>query len=427
VSGVPCTDPASESLYLRSCIGVTARPQHDHMSDYESRLDPRDFFVDTHRGVCELLWSRVDAKQAVWKHELKLAAPKLADVIDAMLNDAGEREQKAGPIADHLRALARRRRKYEALSRAAAALADGDEGAADEHIASVASEQTEQRTNEYMSASQTVRAAAEEEKASRSEGFNRRTGFPIVDNAVGNLRAKTMTIVGGTTGAGKSSLMLAAALKQADSASSVGIVSIEDAESVWGERLYSEIQNESIAEVTDAKIEEAAKQAELLGVHFAYELGRPLKDALRAIRHLVRKNGCQVIYVDYLQALNDPQKSERRHFIANAAAKLKAQCQELGASLVLASQLSRPSKEKPFGEVFMNDLKESGDIENMAEIVMLLWKNGDKDTSLTLGKIVKVKWSAARPRFQIQRNQHGNVVGLSEPVDQRSPYDRDSI
>lgn len=412
MSKVPCTDPESEALYLRSCIGVVARPQHDHMGDHESRLDPRDLFVDTNRRVCELLWSRVDAKQAVWKHELKSASQGLADAIDTILSDVGDREQKPGPIADHLRVLARQRRKYEALSRAVAALANGNEEAADEHALAVASEQTEQRTGEYMEASEAVRAAANEEQLARLEGHNRRTGFLTIDRAIGNLRAKTMTVVGGTTGSGKSSLMLSMAINQARRGMHVGIVSAEDPEAVWGERLYSHLTDESIADVSDMKVDAAASMAGELPLHFALELGRPLKDVLRAVRHLVRKFGCQVIYVDYLQAVHDPQKTDRRNFVSNAAARIKAQCQELGATLVLASQLSRPSKEKPFGEVFTSDLKESGDIENMAEIVMLLWKNGDKDTSLTLGKVAKVKWSAARPRFQIQRNGCGAVTGL---------------
>lgn len=413
----PCTDPASEALYLRSCIGVTARPQSDHMADAESRLDPADCHVDANRALCELLWSRVDGKQAVWKHELKTAAPRLADAIDELLVDPGEREQKVGPIAAYLRELARRRRKYEALVRAAAAVAKDNEEAADEHVLNVVSEQTDQRFEEYMAAPDVVRAAADEEKRSRSEGYNRRTGFLHIDKAFGNLRAKTMTVVGGTTGAGKSSFMLAMGVNQSRRGVPVGIVSVEDPENVWGERLYAHITDQSIADVSDASADGAATKAGKLPIHFAFELGRPLNDVLRAVRHLVRKHHCQVIYVDYLQAIGDPQKTERRHFVANAAARIKAQCQELGATLVLASQLSRPSKEKPFGEVYTSDLKESGDIENMAEIVMLLWKNGDKDSSLTLGKVAKVKWSASRPRFQVQRNVVGNVTGVLEPTD----------
>jgi replicative DNA helicase len=424
---VPCTDPESEALYLRSCIGVTARAQFDHMADPETRLDPDDMFVDTNRALCQLLWSRVDAKQAVWKHELKTAAPSLADALDRILCDPGDREQKAGPIADHLRAMARRRRKYEALSRAAAALADGQEDAADEHVLTVASEQTEQRTSEYMDGAETVRAAAEEELSSRKEGFGRRTGFLLIDKAVGNLRAKTMAVIGGTTGAGKSSLMLAMALKQTRRGVPVGIVSTEDAESVWGERLYADISDESMADVSEQKLDLAVHKASVIPIRFAYELNRPLKDVLRAIRHLVRKHGCQVIYVDYLQAISDPQKVDRRHFIGKAASQIKAQCQELGVSLVVGSQVSRPSKEKPFGEIFTNDLKESGDIENMSEIVMLLWKNGDKDTSLTLGKVAKVKWSAARPRFQLQRSRVGSVNGVVDQMPQRAPYENESI
>lgn len=413
---IPCTDLDTETLYLRSCIGVVTRPQLEHMADAEARLAPSDFFTDSLRQLAELLWARVDGKQAVWKHELKHAAPKLAYEIDRVLGEHGEREQKAEPLAQHLRALARRRRKYEALQRAAAALARDDEETATEYALSVSSEQTDLRGGEYLSSHQVVWAAVDEDRRARVEAGNRRTGFRLLDSAVGNLRPKTMTVVGGTTGSGKSSLLLAMAMNQARRGVHVGIVSCEDAEAVWGERVYAHITDRVIDGVSDVQADEAGREAARLQLHFAFELGRPLNDVLRAIRHLVRKHGCQVVYVDYLQAIGDPQKTDRRHFIANAAARIKAQCQELGATLVLASQVSRPSKEKPFGEVYTSDLKESGDVENMAEVVVLLWKNGDKDNSRTLGKIAKVKWSSARPRFEVQRSAAGSITGVMQPV-----------
>jgi replicative DNA helicase len=409
---IPCTDVDSEALYLRSCIGVVTRPQHEHMQDPEQRLDPADFHFEAHSRLAALLWSRADAKQAVWKHELKKAAPELAEALDRVLVDPGEREQPPSAIAEHLRALARRRRKYEALLRAAASLVAGDEESADEHALSVASEQTEQRAGEYLASHEVVWAAVEEDRRARTESGHRRTGFVLLDRAVGSLRPKTLTVIGGTTGAGKSSLVLASAVNQARRGLHVGIVSCEDAETVWGERLYAHVEDAAISGASDEQADRASRAAAALPIHFAFELGRPLKDVLRAVRHLVRKHRCQVIYVDYLQAIGDPQSKERRHFVAGAAAKLKAQCQELGATLVLASQLSRPSKEKPFGEVFTSDLKESGDVENMAEVVLLLWKNGDRNDSLTLGKVAKIKWSAARPRFQVQRSAAGAITGV---------------
>jgi replicative DNA helicase len=385
------------------------------MLDASARLDPIDFWLPDHARIATLVWARIDAKQAVWKHELKKAAPELADALDKLLADPGEREQKAEPIAAHLRALARRRRKYETLSRAASQLADGNEEAADEHVLNVASEHTEQRAAEYMDARETVQAALDEYKRSQTEGSSRRTGFGMLDDTLGNLRAKTLTVVGGTTGSGKSSLLLAMALNQSKWGLPVGIISLEDPEAVWGERVYAHAVSKSIEGSDPSDNTRALDVAKRARVHFAYELGRPLADVLRACRHLVRRHGCQVIYVDYLQAIGDPQSKERRHFVANAAARIKAQCQELGATLVLASQLSRPSKEKPFGEVYTSDLKESGDIENMAEVVMLLWRTGDKDDSLTLGKLAKVKWAPGRPRFRIHRNEVGSITRLGAP------------
>jgi len=327
--------------------------------------------------------------------------------------------QPPAAIAADLRELAVNRRLLRRVMLAQASLIDGHREGALEHLLEVRSESTEARAQEFMQAAETIALSRKQARETHNDSL--RTGFSAIDRDIGPMREQTLTVLGGTTGSGKSSLMLAMALNQARRGIRVGVVSVEDAASVWGPRVLSHVSEVNPSNWSRPNDEWFTKQSESgiatvrgYQLHFAFELGRPLNDVLRATRHLVRRHKCQVIYVDYLQAIRDPQTTERRHFVANAAGRIKSQCQDLGVACVLGSQLSRSGKGKQFDEVFTSDLKESGDIENMAEVILLLWKTGDQGDAKTCGKVAKVKWSAGRPRFVVERHpQTGCITDLA--------------
>lgn len=424
---LPCTNVDLELVYIRSCIGVSMAAQTRHLADESARLAPADCAGPGHGAILATLYDRVDARESVWRQDIcdalrgRTGGAIAVSALDRILADDGPKERAPGPLAKELRGLARRRRKYLALQRAAASLENGHEEAADEHLHALAAEVQESSTGEFMTAAETIAVACAQAREPRGND-NRRTGFPHLDSAIGPLRAQTLTIIGGTTGAGKSSLMLAMAIKQAQRGMKVGVVSVEDAAAVWGPRVLAHMVDLNPSAFDgewdtrmDTMVARGFGAARALGLHFAFELGKPLNDVLRATRYLVRRHGCEMIYVDYIQAIADHGSRDRKLFISSAAAAIKSQCQALGVTCVIGSQLSRPAKDKPFGEVFQNDLKESGDLENMSEVIILLWKTSDGDDARTLGKVVKVKWSPARPRFVVARDPTtGSIVSCHE-------------
>jgi replicative DNA helicase len=206
----------------------------------------------------------------------------------------------------------------------------------------------------------------------------------------------------------------------------VGIVSCEDPEWVWGSRIISALQGVNTEKFfgkepdpyTVGKALLAVKEAREYGMHFSFQIGRKVEAVLAAVKELVLGKGCSVVMVDYLQAIAAP-GANRYEARTDHAQALKGFCHDRGVPLVLASQLKRPEGGAVGKEPSSNDLKDSGDVENMSEAVILLWPVSDEENAQTLGKVSKVKWSPKRTKFALHRNtESGALVSLIEPPEQ---------
>ena len=114
-------------------------------------------------------------------------------------------------------------------------------------------------------------------------------------------------------------------------------------------------------------------------------------------RKMVREHGVKVIIVDYLQLMDDPTSTNREQQISNISRGLKAMARELDVMVIELSQLSRAVEVRGgMKRPQLSDLRESGSIEQDADIVSFLY----------------------RPEYyQIKEDQHGNSTeGLAEVI-----------
>jgi hypothetical protein len=255
-----------------------------------------------------------------------------------------------------------------------------------------------------------------------------RSGFSRLDNAIGGIPPGALFTIGGRTGAGKSSLMLSMALKQIAQALPVGIVSCEDPDHTWGGRLLAawadvdtrKFLNAMPSEYDVGRCVRAIREAKDKGLTLSFQIGKPISRIVSAVKRMVEYDGAKVIYVDYLQAIS-VKGQDRYAARTDTAQELKGLCYDLRVPLVLGSQLKRPENGNPFREPNYSDLKDSGDIENMSEVILLLWPRSDEKGAPVLGKVAKVKWSDERPRFQLLRSAtNGTIIDLIDaPKEQR--------
>lgn len=412
----PCTDSGLEALYIRSCL-ADGSPNGKHLVDDQERLDLEDVHGPSHRAILATIFEMADSRKRPYESDIaRTLKGEERDVFERLMQSSSELQPPA-KVAQELKALAKRRRMHAVAMRIAQSLEKGDVDQARElFLEGAADSGSDKRVGEYMQAAEAIEAA---HAFSRRTG-SMRTGFHLLDRAIGQLRPSTMTVIGGYEGTRKSSFMLSMAMNLTERGIACGIVSLEDPAEVYGPRVLAHLVSVNPREfdgsrgpVFEANVQNGIKLARERGLYFAFEEQQPINKVLAAIRHLVRKCGCKVIFVDYLQCVRG-REEKRSTEVANACARIKGQCQRLGVACVIGSQLNNPEKGKEFKQPNNTSLKESGDIKDMAEVILLLWKKGDSDNEPTHFKLSKCKWSPDRPSGVFQTNpETGAVVGLA--------------
>lgn len=414
-------DLGSERAYLQFLLCTADADELQH----PERLEPGECASAVHARILEAIHALHVQRQPI--DNFTVPAHIERDGFDAAVREALQQidatEDWLGSVrsrVEQLRHLARIRATRAHLQRGLAAIEDGNLDDALGHAATCATEgRSEARKSDGTTLAEAAwRAVQHVEIATTTAEAPTMAlafGYHVLNDAMRMWPRRSMITIGGRTGCGKSTLMLGLALHAAKQyGCRAGIVSLEDPAEVWGARglsFHADINPQDllathVAPPKVAQIERGLKALEGVGVHIEYALNRPVDDVLRAMRSLVVQKGCDVLFVDYLQAVKIRSGKGDRYdrAVAEAAQDIKAEAQALGVSLALGSQLRRPDGTKAYAEPSVHELKETGDLENMSEAVLLLWKTSDKEDARMLGKIAKVKWSPKRPRFELQIN-----------------------
>lgn len=289
--------------------------------------------------------------------------------------------------------------------------------------------------------SDTVKRIIEEVFAGKRASLTR-TGIQAIDSVIGGIEPGTLTFIGGDTGVGKSSLMLYMADQMALAGSKPGFISCEDSRQVLGTRIVSAFSGVSGLALRrgglDLKINyDALSRAVSVAANrplpIAYEIGSDDLKISQAMTALVKEHGCDTIFVDYIQTINCAEGGEsRREDVRRIASRLKGTAARLGVPVIVGSQISVGDIHADFKEPGKHALKESRDLTNMAEWVIVIWRSPDmqkpeivKDSRgyavnvihsrpEICGKLAKSKCGGDGTRFYFTRNRAGVVVECDE-------------
>ena len=89
-------------------------------------------------------------------------------------------------------------------------------------------------------------------------------------------------------------------------------------------------------------------------------------------RRLAARHDIKAVFVDYLQLMSQPGAESRQQEVSNISRGIKALARELSVPVVCLSQLNRQAEGREGHRPRMSDLRESGSIEQDADVVMML-------------------------------------------------------
>jgi replicative DNA helicase len=97
------------------------------------------------------------------------------------------------------------------------------------------------------------------------------------------------------------------------------------------------------------------------------------------IRNLVRTQGLRLVIVDYLQLMQAPKSENRQQAVAEISRNLKLIAKDFDITVVVLCQLNRGPEQRQEKKPMVSDLRESGAIEQDADIVILLHRDDAYD------------------------------------------------
>lgn len=218
------------------------------------------------------------------------------------------------------------------------------------------------------------------------------TGYPDLDRLIGGLQRSDLIILGARPSMGKTALVLNIAQHAAKAlaagnpnGAAVGVFSLEMSAEQLLQRMVAgaaginsqHIANGRLSDADFGKLAQAS--AEIADLPLLIDEAASLSiHALRAkARQMKRKYGIGLLVVDYLQLMSAPTKrgeQNRVQEISEISQGLKQIARDLNIPVLVASQLSRNVENRDNKRPILADLRESGSIEQDADLVAFLYR-----------------------------------------------------
>ena len=215
------------------------------------------------------------------------------------------------------------------------------------------------------------------------------TGFIDLDNLTNGLRAGQMIIVAARPGVGKSTLamdfMRSASLQHGKTSV---VFSLEMSASEIVMRLLSA---EAEVKLTDmrggrvstedwAKIDDTLNRIQDAPLFIDDSPNLTMMEIRSKARRLKQQHGLDLIVLDYMQLMSSGKKVEsRQQEVSEFSRQLKLLAKELEVPLIAISQLNRGPESRTDKKPQLADLRESGSLEQDADMVMLLYRPDSQD------------------------------------------------
>ena len=252
------------------------------------------------------------------------------------------------------------------------------------------------------------------------------TGLAALDKAILGLERGRLFVIGARPGVGKTTTALSFARELASSGVSVLFESFEMKGADLAEKLILSGMRASRADVSAGALDLAGRRDELerswgvvrlLDMKVADNPKATVERIRRETRKLVAKNPDVVVVIDSLQLRNAGERGRfdtRENAVAEISRQLKLMALELDVPVVVLSQLNRSVEARANKRPTKSDLRESGAIEQDADVILLLDRSVPGETG------GEDRPPAGTMRIIVAKNRYGSECDIDVPVDRKT-------
>jgi replicative DNA helicase len=245
------------------------------------------------------------------------------------------------------------------------------------------------------------------ESVSEHEGFI--TGVPTdfyeMDRLTAGLQPSDLIIIAGRPSMGKTSLAINIGYNAAKrTRKGVAIFSLEMSKMQLGLRLLgfqslinaTKLRTGTLRDADWTKLTTAAGNLAELPIFIDDSSGLSVLDMKARCRRLVKKSDLTLIIIDYLQLVQGRRSAESRQIeISEISRSLKALAKDLNLPVIAISQLNRKIEDRPNKKPQLADLRESGAIEQDADVIAFIYRDevyhGPTDENRNVAEITLAK------------------------------------
>ena len=228
------------------------------------------------------------------------------------------------------------------------------------------------------------------------------TGLSTIDLKLSGLQPAQLILLAARPAMGKTALGLTMAWNAAREGKSVAFFSLEMSTLQLNYRLLSMVSMIDLEQVMNGRIKDdewellfrATKEIAQQDIYVDETPGITLSEMRSKLKRLKAEVGVDLVVIDYLQLMQaDGRQENRQNEIASISRGLKSLSKELNCPILSLAQLSREADKRADHKPILSDLRESGAIEQDADVVMLLYREDyyDEEENPNIAKVIVAK------------------------------------
>jgi replicative DNA helicase len=267
----------------------------------------------------------------------------------------------------------------------------------------------------------------------RGETYGFPTGYHDMDALTGGLQRSDLIILAARPSQGKTSLALSVAYNAAYLANlTVGIFSLEMSRDQLVHRILAmhtgiDMQRLRLGNLRSDELSLAFEgMGELSDIPLYIEdsAGLSIAEVRAKARRLKAESGLDLLMIDYLQLMSGRRTENRVQEVSEISRGLKALARELDVPVIALSQLSRAVEGRQSHIPLLSDLRESGSLEQDADIVMFIYREETYDKDTDKKGIAEIHFAKHRNgplgivplRFEARTTRFQNLARFDAPT-----------